>query len=93
MELQFQRRWALRKRAQDRAVLIFFILSALLLEAGGSSYGYSHEASPSHIIQQIAFKIRALQTQSVRSSQRIHGWYPGVMHHLPMQEGTGIVSG
>ena len=56
MELQFQRRWALRKRAQDRAVLVFFILSALLLEAGGSFYAYPHEASLSRIIQQIPFK-------------------------------------
>ena len=50
MELQFQRRWALRKRAQDRAVLVFFILSALLLEAGSSFYGSPHEVSSSHIL-------------------------------------------
>ena len=60
MEMQFQRRWALRKRAQDRAVLVFFILSALLLEGGGLFYVYPHEASPSRMLQQIAFKSRDL---------------------------------
>ena len=60
MEMQFQRKWALRKRAQDRAVLVFFILSALLSEGGGLFYGHPHEASPSRMIQQIAFKSRDL---------------------------------
>ena len=46
MELQFQRRWALKKGAQDRAVLVFTILSALLTEAGAPLWGYPLEASP-----------------------------------------------
>ena len=50
MELQFQRRWALKKSAQDRAAVVFLILSALLTEAGGPLFGYFLEASADHCV-------------------------------------------
>ena len=91
MEMQFQRKWALQKRAQDRAVLVFFILSALLSEAGGLFYEYPHEASPSCMLQQIAFKSRDLNLKVCANCNVLIVF--GAMHQLLKQEGIVTVSG
>ena len=92
MEMQFQRKWALRKRVQDRAVLVFFILSALLLEAGGLFYAYPHEASPSPCSSRLLSKAEtsiSKSVQVVRCSELVFG----ALHQLLKQEGIVTVSG